>query len=1168
MRPIKLKIKGLNSFIEEQTVDFEKLTDRGLFGIFGPTGSGKSTILDGITLALYGNISRSNSKKLDVDCVNSNCDKLNVSFEFQISGAETKRYLVSREFKKGKDGGNPKASKCKIVDITNGEEVLADQTTAVNEKCKEIIGLSLEDFTRTVVLPQGKFSEFLKLEGKPRREMLERLFNLEQYGDNLSRKLSKEISKEKTANSVLEGQFKGYEDISEEKKKQKEEELKASIDNLNKVEEELKKIQKNFKENEDLWNLQIEVNDYKEKEKSLVEKADEINSFKDKIKAAESANKIKPYIIAYEETLKNIIVTEKELAQLKVKCEELKLKKSNCEEEWNKARELRDIKLPEYKVQEEKINDAMEEKKALISLENEIKEINNALELLNKNKKENEEKLIDSENRLKKGNELLKQQEEYRDTLNIDSELKKDVLQGVVVINDYNAVLKRINDCKVKIENIKITLKNSLDKKELLINEINNKSNSLKDSENKLDELIKNCPGNQNDLFEMQDKYSELKGKLDIYTRAKEDIKKNNDLINKLEEYIKPKREEYINLENEIKKLKADILEIERENLAHKLREELKLGDICPVCGSLEHNKENIKHIEVKDISEIEEIIALKEKECNALFNDIKDSEAKLNLAKEKVEEEKATINNLGEEFNEELVLSLQDKINELRLKLNDYNSKKEELEKTIKLLREEFNVLNVELTKLETNINSNENVLKELEEENKEQQLKFEKIENELNSLKEKTKVEDFIAKNEEISRVEKEIEEVEKTIKRYRTRLEELNKDKDEAIKVLNDTNQELAKVTTTLDEKNKVRKESLIKIKSKVEDIDNIEEILENIQREIKSIEEKYVLAEKNREEANKNYDDYNSKLISVASRNEEFYKRKDEEKEKLDKVLKEENFLSIDEVKNNILDKSKIEILKSEIDNYNNNLAKIKGAIESISKKIGDRELTEENWNIIKREKEEKEVTLKELNEIKIKVQEELKLIEEKILELKDLLKQKEKLDHKLALLNDLDKLFKGKKFVEFVAATRLKYVSLEASKKLREITNGNYGLEVDEDGRFIIRDYKNGGVGREASTLSGGETFLASLSLALALSSEIQLKGTAPLELFFLDEGFGTLDDNLLEVVMNSLERIHNDKLKVGIISHVESIKNRVPVKLLISPAEAGMGGSKVKIERS
>ncbi|MDU2896472.1 MAG: AAA family ATPase [Clostridium sp.] len=87
MKPINLKIKGLNSFQEEQSIDFLKLTDRGLFGIFGPTGSGKSTILDGITLALYGNMARKSS-----NFINTNCDRVNVSFEFQISGAEVKRY--------------------------------------------------------------------------------------------------------------------------------------------------------------------------------------------------------------------------------------------------------------------------------------------------------------------------------------------------------------------------------------------------------------------------------------------------------------------------------------------------------------------------------------------------------------------------------------------------------------------------------------------------------------------------------------------------------------------------------------------------------------------------------------------------------------------------------------------------------------------------------------------------------------------------------------------------------------------------------------------------------------------------------------------------------------------------------------------------------------------
>ena len=406
MRPIKLTVKGLNSFIEEQSVDFEKLTDRGLFGIFGPTGSGKSTILDGITLALYGDVSRKSS-----NYINTNCEKANVSFEFQISGAEIKRYIVTREFKRDKKSGNPVSGKCKMVDITNGEDVLADKVKSVTDKCKEVIGLSLEDFTRTVVLPQGKFSEFLKLEGKPRREMLERLFNLGQYGDELSGKLLREISKEKNAGNILAGQLKGYEDISEAKKIEKEESLKISIENLKNINDELKEIEKDFKEKSELWNLQLEISDYKEKESILVERGNEINLIREKIKFAESANKVNPYVIAYEDTLKNIDLTEKELSQLKDKCEELKEKKLSIELKWNNIKKIKDEKLPQYKIQEEKIKDAIEDKKALNILEEEIKKINNNISLLNKKKKENEDKILDSEERLKKGNALLKEKE-------------------------------------------------------------------------------------------------------------------------------------------------------------------------------------------------------------------------------------------------------------------------------------------------------------------------------------------------------------------------------------------------------------------------------------------------------------------------------------------------------------------------------------------------------------------------------------------------------------------------------------------------------------------------------------------------------------------------------------------------------------------------------------
>ncbi len=302
MKPISLKIKGLNSFNEEQFIDFEKLTEQDFFGIFGPTGSGKSTVLDGITLALYGEVSRKSS-----NFINTNCDSLALSYTFQISGAKSKRYVVDREFKRDKKTGNPISGKCKIVDMTlEGPIILADKVKEVTATCREIIGLSLEDFTRTVVLPQGKFSEFLRLEGRTRRDMLERLFNLQKYGDNLSSKLKAEVIKEESKYKELSGELKGYENINEDTLKEKEDELKASTDILKKGNEELKKLAEDFKEKEEVWKLSLDIKDYEEKKKALMGKAEGIEEYKEKLKIGEGAARVLPYIESYENTLRDL----------------------------------------------------------------------------------------------------------------------------------------------------------------------------------------------------------------------------------------------------------------------------------------------------------------------------------------------------------------------------------------------------------------------------------------------------------------------------------------------------------------------------------------------------------------------------------------------------------------------------------------------------------------------------------------------------------------------------------------------------------------------------------------------------------------------------------------------------------------------------------------------
>ena len=89
MRPLQLKLKGINSYREEQVIDFETLTSQGLFGIFGPTGSGKSTILDAMTLALYAKLPRDTK-----NFINTNETTASVSFLFSITTDRTRKYLL------------------------------------------------------------------------------------------------------------------------------------------------------------------------------------------------------------------------------------------------------------------------------------------------------------------------------------------------------------------------------------------------------------------------------------------------------------------------------------------------------------------------------------------------------------------------------------------------------------------------------------------------------------------------------------------------------------------------------------------------------------------------------------------------------------------------------------------------------------------------------------------------------------------------------------------------------------------------------------------------------------------------------------------------------------------------------------------------------------------
>lgn len=218
MKPIKLKIAGLNSFTDEQTINFEKLTKNGLFGIFGPTGSGKSTIIDAITFVLYGEISRYDGTNANKAFINTNSNYMSITFEFILGkGKDENLYEVKREYLKRNDGSvKPPSARLVLKKSDENIKVLADKPKEVTKEIIKIIGLKYDDFTRSIILPQGKFSEFLMLENKARRDMLERLFGLEKYGSELSLKLNNAKNKQKDIVDEIKIKLEIYGNITKE----------------------------------------------------------------------------------------------------------------------------------------------------------------------------------------------------------------------------------------------------------------------------------------------------------------------------------------------------------------------------------------------------------------------------------------------------------------------------------------------------------------------------------------------------------------------------------------------------------------------------------------------------------------------------------------------------------------------------------------------------------------------------------------------------------------------------------------------------------------------------------------------------------------------------------------------------------------------------------------
>ncbi len=149
--------------------------------------------------------------------------------------------------------------------------------------------------------------------------------------------------------------------------------------------------------------------------------------------------------------------------------------------------------------------------------------------------------------------------------------------------------------------------------------------------------------------------------------------------------------------------------------------------------------------------------------------------------------------------------------------------------------------------------------------------------------------------------------------------------------------------------------------------------------------------------------------------------------------------------------------------------------------------------------------------------------------------------------------ELGRLLRSNNFPEWLESAALDTLVVDASRRLSELSGGQFEL-THRDGEFMVVDHADADSVRSVRTLSGGETFQASLALALALSTQLSsmaAEGAARLDSIFLDEGFGTLDEATLEVVASTLENLAQGNRMVGVVTHVPALAERIPVRFLV-----------------
>ena len=847
---------------------------------------------------------------------------------------------------------------------------------------------------------------------------------------------------------------------------------------------------------------------------------------------------------------------------------ELKDKAANLSKNRTKSKHEMEINLKNIKGEHDIVIDeyvdfplVIEKLKDLLERDNNIyktlneegKEVDNKLQVKNQEKaiiETNNNLLKEKEIITKALEELLSKEDEYKNKSKtiIDGKNAKEVkyIEDKLIETtkkltkreeDYNLSLKNIDSLKLEQEeankllqieeskecdreklSVEINNLNKLEEKIIELDSLNNKVMHLKQSaENSKLQIINNKKETEELKKSKEEKELQLKDIATLETKKVElesDIKAKNKTLDEVRELFKVirsfqntyiehnnKAKEYKEFEVEYKKVKENYEKMDdlyKKEQAGILASKLQENEPCPVCGSTNHpNKATIK-----------ENLKIPTKE-------------ELKVAKE----------NLDKLEKENL-----EKINNLTTLNSNKTTYLEQVNNHLSMLSATLNIdktFNSETAKVVKNLGTE---LKSVIDKLKDELLKvIDKI-----SLKEK---------------IEKELNLITTTINEREQsliKLEECEKN----------YTTELTQNITKIDEYKKEIPENITNVKT-------LNKLIEVKTKELNTSKEKLAKLRLENENLAKKLEGENSISKEINKSIEELKLEIANNQTNFNEAIKEQGFDNIEDYENAKLKISMVEVLEKEVENYNSELKLTKAKREDIVNKTKDivfMDITtiDEEIKSIQENKKELEGKLRDLHSIIDNNKTVLKNVENLNIEFKEI-------EEEYKVVGELADLANGKKapyisFERYILASYFEDIIEAANIRLEKMTGdrfslirktskskgaGQKGLELE-----IYDNYTDSS--RDVSSLSGGESFKASLSLALGLSDIVQSNaGGVSLDTMFVDEGFGTLDPQSLDNAIDSLLELQRGGRLVGIISHVEELKDRIDAKLEVTSTSKG-----------